>query len=243
LAQHWQWRTLHGQYKTRATLAILVAWEQRGYLHLPPALIAHGPRRAPGALPPVLAEEPGLRGELADYQPLQWELVRSAAQRRQWRALLAAHHDRGAPGLVGAHLEYFCYSAQGDLLGALGWQSAVERLDARDRLVGVQKQPALRARFLAHAVNQVRCLLLPSVRVPHLASALLSQGLRVLQRDWAQRYGSTLWWAETFVDRQRFGGVSYRAANWHPIGWTRGYAKAQGQFTYHGQPCPSGKSA
>jgi SRSO17 transposase len=73
------------------------------------------------------------------------------------------------------------------------------------------------------------------VRVPHLASAVLSQGLRVLQRDWPQRYGATLWWAETFVDPQRFRGVAYRAANWLPIGWTRGYAKAHGQFTFHGQ--------
>ena len=236
LAQHWQWRTAHGQFKTRATLALLVAWEQRGYLHLPPALITHGPRRSPGALPPAIARGPQLSGELPAYRPLQWELVGSAAQRRQWRALLGAHHDRGAPDLVGAHLEYFCYSAQGDLLGALAWQSAVEHLDARDRLVGVHGQPVVRAQFLAHAVNQVRWLLLPTVRVPRLASALLSQGLRVLQRDWAQRYGSTLWWAETFVDRQRFRGAAYRAANWLPIGWTRGYAKAQGQFIYHGQP-------
>jgi len=236
LARHWQWRAHHGQFKTRATLAILVAWEQRGYLHLPPALITHGPRRSPDALPAAAGHGPRLSGALPDHRPLQWELVRSAEQRRQWRAILAAHHDRGAPGLVGAHLEYFCYSAQGDLLGALAWQSAVEHLDCRDRLVGVNGQPAVRAQFLAHAVNQVRWLLLPTVRVPHLASALLGQGLRVLQRDWAERYGTTLWWAETFVDRQRFRGASYRAANWLPIGWTRGYAKAQGQFTYHGQP-------
>jgi SRSO17 transposase len=236
LARHWQWRTAHGQFKTRATLAVLVAWEQRGYLHLPPALITHGPRRSPGALPPALARGTQLSGQLPAYRPLQWELVCSVAQRRQWRALLATHHDRGAPGLVGAHLEYFIHSAGGDLLGALAWQSAVEHLDCRDRLVGVHGQPTVRARFLAHAVNQVRWLLLPTVRVPHLASALLSQGLRVLQRDWPQRYGTPLWWAETFVDRQRFDGAAYRAANWLAIGWTRGYAKARGEFTYHGQP-------
>lgn len=236
LARHWQWRTHHGQFKTRATLAILVAWEKRGYLHLPPALITHGPRRSPDALAAAAGHGPRLSSALPDHRPLQWELVRSAEQRRQWRALLAQHHDRGAPGLVEAHLEYFCYSAQGDLLGAMGWQSAVEHLECRDRLVGVNGQPAVRAQFLAHAVNQVRWLLLPTVQVPHLASALLSQSLRVLQRDWPQRYGTPLWWAETFVDRQRFGGGSYRAANWHPIGWTRGYAKARGEFTYHGQP-------
>jgi hypothetical protein len=236
LAQHWQWRTDHGQFKTRAALAILVAWEQRGHLQLPPSLIPHGPRRALGSLLSSSDAGPSLTGDLHDYRPLQWELVRSAAQRRHWRTLLAQHHDRGAPGLVGAHLEYFIYGARGDLLGAMGWQSAVERLACRDRWVGVRGQPAVRAQFLAHAVNQVRWLILRTVRVPHLASAMLSEGLRVLQRDWPPHYGVPLWWVETFVDRTRFSGVSYRAANWLPLGWTRGYAKARGQFVYHGQP-------
>ncbi len=236
LAQHWQWRTNHGQFKTRATLAILVAWEQRGYLQLPPSLIPHYPRRFSGAWPSTSAAGPSVTDDLHDHRPLQWELVRSAAQRRRWRTLLAQHHDRGAPGLVGAHLEYFIYSIRGELLGAMGWQSAVERLACRDQLVGISRQPAVRAQFLAHAVNQVRWLILRTVRVPHLASAMLSQGLRVLQRDWPQHYGAPLWWVETFVDRARFSGVSYRAANWVSIGWTRGYAKTHGQFIYHGQP-------
>jgi hypothetical protein len=110
--------------------------------------------------------------------------VDSAPQRRQWRGVLARYHYLGAPGLVGAHLEYLVYSRQGRFVGALGWQSAVERLDCRDRLVGVSGSVPLRARFLAHAVNNVRFLVLPWLRVPHLASALLSEGLAHLQGDW-----------------------------------------------------------
>ena len=70
----------------------------------------------------------------------------------------------------------------------------------------------------------------------HLASAVLGQGLERLRRDWPRRYGAPVWLVESFVDRTRFGGASYRAANWVAIGWTRGYAKQQGQFHYHGQP-------
>jgi hypothetical protein len=44
-----------------------------------------------------------------------------------------------------------------------------------------------------------------------------------------------LWLAESFVDRQRFSGASYRAANWQALGWTRGFAKQQGRFVQHGQ--------
>lgn len=236
LAQYWQWRTAHHQFKTRAALAILVAWEHQGYLRLPPALIRHGPRRSPATPPAGSVTAADVTAPLSALRPFHWERVHSATQRRRWRTLLAQHHDRGAPGLVGAHLEYFIHSARGELLGAMAWQSAVERLDCRDRLVGVPGQPAWRAQFLAHAVNQVRWLILPTVRVRHLASALLSESLRVLPRDWLAQYGVRLWWAESFVDRAHFSGVSYRAANWWPIGWTRGYAKARGAFVYHGQP-------
>jgi hypothetical protein len=149
---------------------------------------------------------------------------------------LAQHHDRGEPGRVGAHLQYLVYSAGGDPLSAVGWQSAVERLDCRDRLAGVRGQPALRAQFLARAVNHVRLLILPTVRVAHLASVISSEGVRVLQRDWPPHYGRPVWWGETFVDRARCRGPCYRAAHWLPIGWTRGYAKAHGEFVYHGQP-------
>jgi SRSO17 transposase len=74
------------------------------------------------------------------------------------------------------------------------------------------------------------------VKVRHLASAVLAESLEYLQRDWRRRYGAKVWLAESFVDRTRFSGACYRAANWVALGWTRGYAKAQGQFVYHGQP-------
>jgi SRSO17 transposase len=88
---------------------------------------------------------------------------------------------------------------------------------------------------LDHVVNGVRFLVLPWVKVRHLASVMLSENLRLLQRDWPQQYGVAVWLAESFVDRQRFSGASYRAANWQAIGWTRGFAKRQGRFVHHGQ--------
>src|ERR1035441_8598479 len=64
---------------------------------------------------------------------------------------------------------------------------------------------------------------------------MLSENLRLLQRDWPRHYGVPVWLAESFVDRQRFSGASYRAANWQAIGWTRGFAKREGCFVHHGQ--------
>lgn len=236
LARHWQWRSDSGRWKVRSALAVLVALEKRGCLRLPPPRIVHGPvRRSPGReleRPSGLAWSP----ELSEYRPLHWQLADSVPARRQWRQVLERHHELGAPGLVGAHLQYLVYSRDGDWVGAVGWQSAVERLDGRDRAVGVNGATGLRGQFLAHAVNQVRFLVLPWARVPHLASAVLGESLQSLQRDWPQRYGAAVWWAESFVDRSRFSGACYRAANWVALGWTRGYGKHRGEFVYHGQP-------
>ena len=115
----------------------------------------------------------------------------------------------------------------------MGWQSAVQHLGCRDRLLGWNA--AQRARGLEHVVNGVRFLVLPWVKVRHLASVMLSENLGILQGDWLRHYGVPVWLAESFVDRQRFSGASYRAANWQGIGWTLGFGKRQGRFVHHGQ--------
>ena len=236
LAQHWQWRSGNGRLKLRASLAILVGLEARGCLRLPRPLIVHGLVRSNGSLAGAgegMAEQ---TGQVSQYRPFHWQRVDSVEERRQWRGVLSQYHYLGAPGLVGAHLKYLVSSQAGALIGALGWQSAVERLDCRDRLVGLEGKAELRARFLAHAVNNVRFLILPWWRVRHVASAVLGEGLERLQSDWPERYGATVWLVESFIDRSRFSGASYRAANWVALGWSRGYAKRHGQFIYHGQP-------
>ena len=230
LCAHWQWRAPNGRWKVRSALAILTELERQGWIRLP--LPQRGPvpsHSAVAALPVERSQD----GTLSQYRPLCWELVSTPAQRCQWRQLLGRHHYLGAPELVGASLKYLVYGRAGQILGALGWQSAVQHLGCRDRLLGWNA--TLRARWLDHVVNGVRFLVLPWVKVPHLASVMLSENLRLLQRDWPGHYGVPVWLAESFVDRQRFSGASYRAANWQGIGWTRGFAKRQGRFVHHGQ--------
>lgn len=234
LCRRWQWRCANGQWKISSALAVLVELERRGELCLPAGQTGRTRRRGPPPSPPPASQWPApVTGALAAVRPLRWEWVQSAAQHRHWNELLAQYHYLGAPGLVGAQLKYLVWSGPGELLGAVGWQSAVKDLGCRDRLVGWTA--AQRAQGLAHVVNGVRFLVLPWIAVPHLASAMLSEGVAILQRDWLHRYGSAVWLVETFIDRTRFSGASYRAANWVPLGWTRGFAKCRGQFVQHGQ--------
>jgi SRSO17 transposase len=230
LCEHWQWRTSSGRLKLRSALAILTELGRQGWIELPAAQARPYPSRREVA---VVPEEKITEGPLSRYRPLRWELVGTGPERRQWHELLARYHYLGAPHLVGANLKYLVYSWAGQPLGALGWQSAVQHLGCRDRLLGWNA--AQRARGLEHLVNGVRFLVLPWVRVRHLASVMLSENLGLLQRDWLGHYGAAVWLAESFVDRQRFSGASYRAANWQAIGWTRGFAKRQGRFVHHGQ--------
>lgn len=232
LCERWQWRAANGGWKSRAALALLVEMGRRGWIDLPASTRLRTAGRVRGPTANGWAGE-GLNGSLSQYRPLRWELVRTAEQRQQWRTLLDQYHYLGAPGMVGANLKYFVYGQAGQLLGALGWQSAVAHLGCRDRLV--EWNEAQRARYLDRVVNNVRFLVLPWVKVRHLASVILNESVRLLQRDWPQHYGVPVWLVESFVDRQRFSAVSYRAANWEPIGWTRGFAKRHGSFVHHGQ--------
>jgi SRSO17 transposase len=236
LCWRWQWRAASGRWKPRSALAVLTELERLGWIVLPKASPASLHLKASVTDPVPLGLTAGklLEGTLDEYRPLRWELVSTAAQRRQWRQLLSAYHYLGAPELVGANLKYLVFGRQGQLLAALGWQSAVQHLGCRDRLLGWTAVE--RARALPHVVNNARFLILPWVQVPNLASVILSESLCVLQRDWLAHYHTAVWLAESFVDRQRFSGASYRAANWQVIGWTRGFAKRQGRFIHHGQP-------
>jgi len=75
---------------------------------------------------------------------------------------------------------------------------------------------------LSKVVANSRFLILPGVRVPNLASHVLSLALKRLASDWQTRYGITPVLVETFVDRSCYRGTCYRAANWIVLGQTQG---------------------
>jgi len=88
-----------------------------------------------------------------------------------------------------------------------------------------------RAEHLGGIANQQRFLILPWVRVPHLASHLLVLAARRLADDWQNRYGHRVWLLESFVEQERFTGTSYRAAGWICLGQTTGRTRQDRQRT------------
>jgi hypothetical protein len=118
------------------------------------------------------------------------------------------------------------------VLACLQWTSAAWKLAVRDRWIGWTHEQ--RARALPYIVNNSRFLILPRVRIKGVASKILGHCARQLPEDWQRRYGYRPLLLEILVDRQRFAGTCYRAANWIPLGQTQGRGRMDRYHQAHG---------
>jgi len=222
LAQRWQWFAPSGQLKDMAARTLLLKLQDRGLIVLPERRRAPPGRRpacSPDLFDAVLPDP--LVADLASLRPLQIQVVRpKQPDYDRFRRYLARHHYLGYGGPIGENLGYLIRSrAGGDLacllFGAAAWQCA-----PRDRWIGWSAEQ--RAQGLSFIANNHRFLILPWVRVPHLATHILSQVAQRIEADWQRRYGHRLHWLETFVQPDRFRGTCYQAANWIHVGQTTG---------------------
>ena len=138
---------------------------------------------------------------------------------RLWNELMLSEHPLKDCRLVGRQLRYLIGSDHG-WLGGLGFGSCALRLRERDEWIGWDEPT--RKTFQERLVNLTRFLIRPCVACEHLASRALSLGMRQVVTDFAERYGFAPWLVETFVDRERFPGVCFQAANWIAVGGTAG---------------------
>lgn len=148
-----------------------------------------------------------------------------------WGAMMQSHHPLGAGPLCGAQLRYLVSCAAG-YLGALSFSAPAWRLAARDSWIGWDE--SRRQAGLSKIVGNSRFLILPSVKVPNLASHILGQAMARLAGDWQSRYGITPVLVETFVDSSRYRGTCYRAANWIVLGQTQGRGRQDRGHTHRG---------
>lgn len=117
---------------------------------------------------------------------------------------------------------------EGRWVALLDWGPAALKLQDRDDWIGWNaRQRADRRELL---VLNRRFLILSSARMPNLASRCLSMGLRALARQWRNLYGFEPLLAETFTDIEQFEGTCYKAANWLPIGLTKGFKRHRADY-------------
>jgi len=131
------------------------------------------------------------------------------------------YHYLGYQLPFGAQLRYFIKSgATDDILGCFQFSSPAWKMAPRDRWIGwVDDQ---RKANLQKIINNSRFLIFPWVEVKNLASRALSLAVKSVPDDWQGCYGYRPVLMETLVDRKRFKGTCYKAANWIHVGKTTG---------------------
>ncbi len=217
------WKNRAGTLKEMSCRVALKKLEEKGRIVLPSARILDFSRtKERGDLEGMA---PALTGSLPELGEIS--LVRvphgDKALSRIWNTMMERYHYLGKGPLCGAQIRYLVQSSRTGYVGALSFSSAAWKVAVRDAWIGWS--PDRRVKALSRVVNNSRFLILPHVRVPHLASHILGKAVRMVSGDWEATTGERPLLLETFVEEGRFEGTCYRAAGWVEIGRTAGQGR------------------
>jgi hypothetical protein len=232
VCQAWDWRQANGAWRDMVCRSLMLSLARAGHIELPPRKFSPPNPLAQRAKPATdfLVNQTPLRGPLTELLPLAIAQVRRTGEEELFNGLVERYHYLGYTRSVGEHLKYLVYSQDlsavpgtaqaGRPVACMAWSSGPWHMGPRDRFIGWT--PAVRRRNLHLLAYNTRFLILPWVRVPHLASHILGRIARAISADWQRLYGHPVHYLETFVDQERFHGTCYRAANWLHLGQTTG---------------------
>ncbi len=221
LCERWNWCNAVGLRKDMAARTLLLKLHQRGLIVLPARRQIPTNRMCTRVLAPRVWDKTPYHGTLAELGPVEVQEVSSvASERKELAAALAEFHYLGSGGTVGENLQYTVREHRGRLLAGLLFGSAAWKCRDRDQYIGWGEK--VRRANLSGITNNHRFLILPWVRIAHLGSCILGSVLRRLSTDWQSKYGHPIVLVETFVERDRFRGTVYQAANWQRVGVTQG---------------------
>ena len=223
------WFKADGGLKDMSARVAMLRMQKDGLIELPPPRckrpdprVRIGSRSDPG--------EP-LDQPARALTPLALRRVRTNGESRLWNEYIQRYHYLGHKPLPGAQLRYIVYSGEEPIavlgFGAAAWMSA-----PRDRYIGWTHDQ--RKRNLSLIVNNARFLILPWIQSKNLASMLLAKAVKILPHHWQEVYGYRPVLLETFVEKPRFRGTCYKAANWVCTGQTKGTAKKGHLHVKHG---------
>ncbi len=221
LCEIWDWRQPNGRFREIACRDLLRRLQSKGLIELPAMLNSArrpGYRNKVGQLDlldriPLVQALSGLRDQI------EITLIRDRKSLEKFRDFIANCHYLGYQQPTGEHLKYLAYY-QNRPIACLSFGPSAYKTAARDEFIGWT--PAMRQERLPWVVNNDRFLIMPWVKVPNLASFLLSRCVRRLRTDWQQVYSHDVALVETFVEEARFKGSCYAAANWICAGRTQG---------------------
>ncbi len=223
LCRHWNWKQPNGELRDMVCRSLLLMLDRAGAIDLPAVRQSAQPRSVIRKRPePLVPDNRPVDGLLNTLGDIGIDIVRRTPAEPLFNSLMEQYHYLGYEQPVGEHLKYLV-TARGQAIACLAWSSAPRHLGCRDRFIGWS--PDQRRRNVQLLAYNTRFLILPWVRVPHLASHLLGRMAERISRDWQRAYAHPVHLLETFVDPARFRGTCDRAANWIVLGHTTGRGK------------------
>ncbi|MHC4139648.1 MAG: Druantia anti-phage system protein DruA [Planctomycetota bacterium] len=219
----WDWRRATGELKDIACRSLLRKLEKLGYIQLPKAIQSNGNSSRRYSVQPILHSKEPIIAPFKSLYPLDIQLIEKGYQLKLFKYFISAYHYLGWSGTVGENLKYLFFDCHERPLGCLMFGAAAWKVMARDKYIGWE--PDVRKRNLLYIANNNRYLLLPWVSVGHLASHILGRVARRINQDWLKKYNHPIYLLETFVEKDRFKGTCYKAANWVHVGATQGRGK------------------
>ena len=225
LCELWDWKSDVGQLKDISCRDLLRSLEADGKIKLPPKKRLGAMRGRPKEFGTQLslfeAEQPApVVTSLKAVTPLVVEIADARDRIGEFKSYIDQFHYLRYGRSVGECMRYMVRSREGDLLACLMFGSSAWRCASRDSFIGWADEERKASLYLM--TNNTRFLILPWVRVPHLASHVLSLISKRISQDWQTKYGHPLYMLETFVECDRFAGTCYKAANWILVGKTVG---------------------
>ena len=223
LCRAWNWVQPNGALKDMVCRGLMLELHRAGHIRLP-AKKHHVNNPFVNRTKPtkVTIDQSRVDGKLSEIKPLQFSQVRRTVCEKLFNSLIEHYHYLGYCHPVGEQLKYIVYSQQRPI-ACLAWSSAPRHIGCRDKFIGWSAHS--RKKHIHLMAYNTRFLILPWVHIKFCASHLLGRMAGMLSKDWQAIYNHPIYFLETFVDKERFVGTCYKAANWIYLGDTTGRGK------------------
>jgi len=223
LCQRWGWVQPNGALRDMVCRSFMLELDRAGLIKLPPKKGFPPNPLANRKMPTQChVDQTTISAKLSQITPLSIYQVRRTDKEKLCNSLIEQFHYLNYCQPVGEHLKYLVLTNDRPI-ACFTWSSAPRHIGCRDKYIGWNVNDR-KSNIHLIAYNS-RFLILPWVKVKFLASHLLSQMAKRISEDWNKLYNHPIYFLETFVDTEKFVGISYQAANWQYLGKTKGRGK------------------
>ncbi len=221
ICENMGWFSASGKNKADACIKLLEKLEKQGVINLPEKhfTLKSGHENAVEITDITVPPPEDIKCRLKELGKIYIEVVKNKNDADLWKEYIMRYHYLGYKKPFGCYIRYFIKSELG-ILGCILFSGSSMNIGEREEWIGWTEKQRLRNH--GWVINNSRFLIFPWVKVPYLASYVLSLIEKQIAQDWEERWEYRPVLMETFVDPEKFRGTCYKAANWECIGMTSG---------------------